>query len=96
MDASPGLAEHEVQQALSGLHVDTLIAFYLYEVERRCLQNGELCRYVYDKMKWVQSYDVMCAIWQESQRDLDELPLGLLGRHVLTDRHGFASWWVPS
>ena len=75
MAASPGLAEHEVQQALSGLHVDTLIAFYLYEVERRCLQNGELCRYVYDKLKWVQSYDVMCAIWQESQRDLDELRL---------------------
>ena len=75
MAASPGLAEHEVQQALSGLHVDTLIAFYLYEVERRCLQNGELCRYVYDKLKWVQNYDVMCAIWQESQRDLDELRL---------------------
>ena len=75
MAASPGLAEHEVQQALSRLHVDKLIAFYLYEVERRCLQNGELCRYVYDKLKWVQSYDVMCAIWQESQRDLDELRL---------------------
>ena len=75
MAASPGLAEHEVQQALSGLHVDTLIAFYLYEVERRCLQNCKLCMYVYDKLKWVQYYDVLCAIWQESQRDLDELRL---------------------
>ena len=75
MAASLGLAEHEVQQALSGLHVDTLIAVYLYEVERRGLQNCELCRYLYDKLRWIQHYDVMCAIWQESQRDLQELRL---------------------
>ena len=44
MAASPGLAEHEVQQALSGLQVDTLIACHDWKGLRWPYNKRHLCQ----------------------------------------------------
>ena len=63
-----------VLQSLSLLDLDTFIAYFSEEVQRRCLEECKLfSKYVEHRMTWLKHCDVLRAIQMEADRDFEEL-----------------------